>query len=100
MYLTRAEANQMIIDNGGSAAVAPVEDIKIIRNRAGIDTTGLDTISIDEIRMERYKELIFEGHRLHDNKRWKHSLWDISYDAEELIVPIPKKEIDANPNLK
>jgi len=107
MYLTRAEANQMIIDDGGTVDVQPIDDINIIRERAGIDTRGMNNTNIDEIRLERYKELIFEGHRLHDYKRWKRSLWTsrgdeiivLPYDAEELIIPIPKKETDANLNL-
>ena len=110
MYLTRAEANQMLIDNGVNLnpVPMPVEDIKVIRSRAGIDVSALTTVNIDDIKLERYKELIFEGHRLHDYKRWKQSVWIpetdtsryiIDYDSYELIIPIPKSELDANPNI-
>lgn len=101
MYLTRAEANQMQLDAGGAITGdnTPSEDIAIIRQRAGIDVTGMPEVTLDEIRLERYKELIFEGHRLHDNKRWQHNVGDISWDSERIILPVPKKETDTNPNL-
>lgn len=99
MYLTRAEANQIIIDQGGTqiGSNSPVDDINEIRNRAGLD--DIASVSIDEIQFERYRELIFEGHRLHDYKRWKHNVGEIPWDSERLIIPVPKKETDTNPNL-
>jgi hypothetical protein len=99
MYLTRAEANQMLMDQGGVQVGpnSPVDDINIILNRAGLSNTA--TVSIDDIRFERYRELIFEGHRLHDYKRWKRNVGDINWDSERLIIPVPKKETDTNPNL-
>ncbi len=110
MYLTRAEANQMILDNGGTPSIniSPVDDIAVIRQRAGLDISGLVEVNINDIRMERYKELIFEGHRVHDNKRWKRTIYlsyeegetiAFPYNSKDLIIPIPKKELDANPNL-
>ena len=99
MYLTRAEANQMILDDGGTqvGSSSPVDDINMIRNRAGLNNTG--TVTLGDIQYERYRELIFEGHRLHDYKRWKRNVGDLSWDSEELIIPLPKKETDTNPNL-
>jgi hypothetical protein len=99
MYLTRAEANQMILDGGGAqiGSNAPVDDINMILNRAGLDDVG--SVSLDDIQFERYRELIFEGHRLHDYKRWGRDVSDIPWDSDRLIIPIPKAETDANPNL-
>ena len=99
MYLTRAEANQMLISQGGSqvGSNSPVDDINEIRIRAGLNGTG--SVTIDEIQFERYRELIFEGHRLHDYKRWKRNVADIPWDSERLIIPVPKKETDTNTNL-
>ncbi|HLO58293.1 MAG TPA: RagB/SusD family nutrient uptake outer membrane protein [Bacteroidales bacterium] len=101
MYLTRAEANQELLDNGGSliGSNTPTRDIAIIRDRAGIDTTGIQPVNLEDIRFERYKELIFEGHRLPDYKRWKKNVGDIPWNSTRLIIPLPKKETDTNPNL-
>ena len=99
MYLTRAEANQMLIDGGGTLVgnFTPLNDMNIILKRAQTDTVV--TININEIQFERYRELIFEGHRLHDTKRWRRDVDDIPWDSDRLIIPIPKAETDANPNL-
>ena len=53
------------------------------------------------IRMERYLELCWEGFRLHDLKRWQIDInANNAWDADNLILPIPEREIEANPNLK
>jgi phage terminase large subunit len=99
MYLTRAEANQMLIEEGGTqvGANTPLQDINEILRRAGVDE--LSSVSLEEIQFERYRELIFEGHRLHDYKRWQRDVGDIPWNSERLIIPVPKKETDTNPNL-
>jgi hypothetical protein len=99
MYLTRAEANQMLLDQGGSqvGSNSPAADISEIRERAGLNPVA--TVTLDEIQFERYRELIFEGHRLHDYKRWKRNVGDIPWNSDRLIIPTPKKETDTNPNL-
>jgi hypothetical protein len=101
MYLTRAEANYMILDNGGAqvGTNSPTDDIAAIRERAGLDVSGMADVTLEEIHLERYKELIFEGHRLHDYKRWKVNIGEIIWDSDRLIIPTPKKETDTNPNL-
>lgn len=99
MYLTRAEANQMIMDQGGTqvGSNSPLDDINEILNRAGMDDAA--SVTLNDIRYERYRELIFEGHRLHDYKRWQRDVGEIPWDSDRLIVPTPKKETDTNPNL-
>lgn len=101
MYLTRAEANFHILQDGGSkvGSNSPTEDIAVIRKRAGLDVSAMPTVTLAEIQFERYKELIFEGHRLLDDKRWEHNIGNIPWNSERLIIPIPKKETDTNPNL-
>jgi len=94
MYLTRAEAN---FNNGSSIGDLPINDIKIIRNRAGVPTP--DAIDLNYIREERVRELIFEGHRLHDYKRWKWNIGELTYDSPRLVFPIPQREKDVNENL-
>ncbi len=101
MYLTRAEANFMIEQASGTmvGSNTPAQDIAVIRERAGLDVSGMTTVTLAEIQFERYKELIFEGHRLLDDKRWRHDIGEIPWDSDRLIIPIPKKETDTNPNL-
>ena len=69
----------------------PLEDINAIRGRAGL--AALTSVTLDEIRSERQKELAFEGFRLHDLKRWKMNVGELPYDANELVLPIPEREL-------
>lgn len=97
MFLTRAEAN---FENGTTIGAEPVDDINVIRNRAGLD--DLSAVGQDDIRKERRLELAWEGHRLHDLRRWKESLQEgeIPYDSPRLVLPIPQREIDVNDQLE
>ncbi|MCF8362752.1 MAG: RagB/SusD family nutrient uptake outer membrane protein [Prolixibacteraceae bacterium] len=94
LYLTRAEAN---LENNSEIGAAPVEDITKIRLRAGVDTP--DTVDLEFVRNERIRELIFEGNRLHDYKRWGWSVEDLAYDSPKLVFPVPQRERDVNKNL-
>lgn len=95
MYLTRAEAN---FREGTSIGDTPLNDINTIRDRADLD--ALVTIDdVDDILLERKLELAFEGHLIHDLKRTKGSVEGLSYNANELVFPIPEREMDANPGL-
>lgn len=79
--------------------------------------TGADLLA--EIQNERHRELMGEGSRLSDLKRWKlgftrGEVWentenvivsnykDLHYEASDyrLVWPIPQHEMDANPQLK
>lgn len=94
MYLTRAEANFV---EGTSVGATPLEDINIIRIRAGL--TPLGAVDLDIIKKERHLELAWEGFTLHDIKRWQENVDTYTYDAPELILPIPQREIDINPEM-
>ncbi|HEY0895117.1 MAG TPA: RagB/SusD family nutrient uptake outer membrane protein [Sphingobacteriaceae bacterium] len=94
MYLTRAEAN---FREGTAVGATPLADINMIRQRAGL--LPLLTLTVDQILSEREKELAFEGFRLHDYKRTKRSIGAYDYDSPELVLPIPDREINANPAL-
>jgi hypothetical protein len=94
MYLTRAEGN---FEAGTGHGAAPLEDINTIRTRA--QTNALPSVDRDAIRQERYLELCWEGLRLHDLKRWKESIGEYPYNAGNLILPIPEREIEANDKL-
>ncbi len=95
MYLIRAEANSRL---GSSLGATPLEDINTLRTRANAPT--LSSVSLEEILEERKRELAFEGFALHDAKRLKQSIDGLAFNANSLVLPIPQREIDANPNLE
>jgi hypothetical protein len=94
MYLTRAEAN---LRAGSTVGAPPVDDVNTIRNRAGLDS--VNTVTVDDVLRQRRLELSFEGNLLHDLKRTERSVGSLSFDAEELVYPIPQRECDANPEI-
>lgn len=95
MYLVRAEANF----ESGNAQVGPntpTEDVNIVRARSNAPEFAVDVTQAD-IRQERYFELCWEGHRLHDLKRWQEDIdVGLPYDAGNLILPIPFREMEVN----
>lgn len=101
MYLTRAEANFELMEAGLTQVgpATPKDDINIVRSRAGAPLFDI-TPDREEIRLERYLELCWEGHRLHDLKRWQQNIGPLPYDAGNLILPIPVREMETNPLLE
>ena len=112
MYLNRAEAylNKNLPDKAA-------EDIKVIQARAlGKDPAEITLEYADNeelariIEIERIKELCFEGHRLFDITRRKKnlvrsssttsSLKFLTYPNDNFILPIPRRELDANKNMQ
>ena len=66
---------------------------------------------LDEIRLERRKELCFEGHRWFDlmrtgrtlevlNEDFKNRGLAFSVEEYELLLPIPQGQIDIDPDLE
>jgi len=94
MYLTRAEAN---FRNSTSVGAAPLSDVNAIRNRVGLPS--LTTVTLDDITKERYLELAFEGHNLHEAKRLQKSVGANAWNSPKLILPIPQREMDVNKSL-
>jgi hypothetical protein len=94
MYLTRAEAN---FRNSTAVGAAPLNDLNLIRTRAGLP--GLSSIDLAAITKERYLELAFEGHNLHEAKRLQKPVGLLSWNSPKLILPIPQREIDVNKSL-
>jgi len=90
MYLTRAEANLRL---GETVGATPTEDLNRIRSRSGL---GPKPATLDDIIFERHIELAFEGQRIHDVKRLKQSVDGFDYDANELVFPIPLRDINAS----
>nr|WP_281171861.1 RagB/SusD family nutrient uptake outer membrane protein [Eisenibacter elegans] len=95
MYLIRAEANFRL---GTGSGATPLEDLNRIRNRAGL--ASLLSVTLDNILLERRLELAFEGVRIHDIKRLQGVTGTFLWNDNRLVLPIPLRETNANPNLK
>ena len=100
MYLIRAEANY---EKGGSVQ-ATLDDINILRERAGIPEWTMENIATAEsgnpkdvhkiIEEERMLELAWEGHRRFDVFRWRHTM-DRRYPGGHTIAQGDKHHIEA-----
>ena len=95
MHLIRAECNFRLSSSTGLSAL---DDINTLRARS--NAPPYSTLTLEDILLERKKELAFEGFALHEAKRLKRSIDGIPYDADRLVVPIPQDELDSNPNLE
>lgn len=90
MFLTRAETNFRL---GTDVGATPTQDLTTIRSRSGLDPKPA---TLDDIIFERHIELAFEGQRIHDIKRLRQSVDGFDFDANELVFPIPLREINAS----
>lgn len=95
MYLTRAECNFRL---GSSVGDTPLNDINRIRERANLP--DLITLTLADILKERKLELAWEGQRLNDIKRLHENVGSLPWNSPKLVLPIPQRELDVNPNLK
>ncbi|MCX2573083.1 RagB/SusD family nutrient uptake outer membrane protein [Pedobacter sandarakinus] len=96
MYLIRAECNARLAPAAPIGGRTPLQDLSVVRSRAGLTTT---TATLADILTERKLELAFEGFALHDAKRTQTNIGSIAWNANALVFPIPQREIDANKNL-
>ncbi len=106
VYLNRAEAHA----RSGNDPLAQA-DLNLIRQRAlatAPDVTLTGSALLDEILLERRRELCYEGHRVFDITRFKQNLVrvDVTGDAANysdpgnyFIFPIPQPEMNLNPNI-
>ena len=98
MYLTRAEAN--FREGVPYVGADPIDDLNEVRDRVNLPLYTLPTdFDLDDILQERKLELMFEGQLLHDIKRTQRNVGTRTYDDPKLVLPIPRREIDSNPNL-
>jgi hypothetical protein len=111
VYMIRAEARAMTGNEAGA-----IEDLMMIRRRAwpdAPDVVAAGQALLDEIEKEKRIELMYEGHRLWELMRKKKGVVRndctvppdlnacmIAYPDERFILPIPKEEINANPNIQ
>ena len=119
MYLIRAEAN---LEKGGDTQ-ATLDDVNVLRERAGIPEWTLDNIKTAEngqpkdihkiIEEERMLEFAWEGHRRFDVFRWRQTLdrkypgghtlrqgdryLEIPYNSPSVCEYIPQAQYDAYP---
>ena len=100
VYLNRAEAR---VHEGNPSGAA--SDLNVVRNRSGVsDITG--NASLSDCENERNVELYLEGDYYHNMKRLQKSNFakDLSgnkynWDDVKIVFPIPKSQLDVNPNL-
>ena len=86
------------------------EDINTIRTRANASVLQNTEDLKEAIFLERRKELCFEGHLLFDIGRYKKDIsrnddcislnCSLTYPSPKYILPIPRSNINVNPNLK
>ncbi|SMB97363.1 RagB/SusD domain protein [Hymenobacter roseosalivarius DSM 11622] len=101
MYLNRAETAFRAGD-----LPAALADVNRIRTRSGATPLTAPNLTLATILRERQLELAFEGFRIHDLKRTGTNIVTtgtppviIPITSNILVLPIPKRETDLNPNL-
>ncbi|MTH31007.1 RagB/SusD family nutrient uptake outer membrane protein [Myroides pelagicus] len=90
-----------------------LEDINTLRNNRFTQDSSYTALTLENILNERMLELPFEGHRYFDSKRLgkaiQRDIVDLITSQDQKVLepndenyqlPIPQKEIQANPNLK
>lgn len=112
IYLNRAEAYA----NSGQAQLA-LNDLNAVRTYRGLnELSGLTgDVLLEEILLERRRELMFEGHRFFDlirnglpvirnycNEATQVTSINCSLSAtdDKIVAPIPQAELDANPAIR
>lgn len=108
MYLIKAEA---MVKQSNAIESGAIDIINMLRDRAGLTAMAAGDFAdanalVDQILLERRKELCFEGHRrmdlLRNNQplRTSGSGVGISMPGDsKVILPIPQREIDLNASL-
>lgn len=107
VLLNRAEA---LANLNGNDPIA-VDMVNKVRDRA--DLEYIDPANADEllaaIKHERKLELVHEGIRVNDLRRWRATeignsnstnQFTVAWDDNHMILPIPQREMDVNENLE
>lgn len=105
MYLIRAEANARLLNYEDA-----LTDLNTIRLRANLLPLDVNSNILEEIFVERRRELAFESHLLFDIARYKKDVsrnlgcisntCDLSYPSDFFILPIPATSTDLNENIQ
>ncbi|MEO6721458.1 MAG: RagB/SusD family nutrient uptake outer membrane protein [Ferruginibacter sp.] len=93
MYLTRAEGN--LAAGGAPLGDTPGKDLAKVKNPLRTNSTAPANPTLADVRNERFIELAFEGHRIHDLKRLRMPTGTFAWNSDKLVFPIPQREIDA-----
>jgi len=102
LYLIKAEAHAEL--NQLSEALDNLETLQEARGLTRFESSNQAEI-IDEIMVERRRELNFEGHRFYDLKRRAMDIpkqagaTTVPYDDFRILSILPQTEVDNNPNL-
>lgn len=98
VYLMRGECEFRLGDKS-----AAVDDFNVIHVLRGLDPYTTTTLTMDEMLAERGRELAWEFHRRQDLIRFGKfdGAWQFNpgSPATREIYPIPKSQLDLNPNL-
>lgn len=106
IYLIRAEAAAM-----QEKEIIAQSDVTLIRQRglpSSEDITATGDELLQEVLLERRKELAYEGQRLWDLMRQKENLvrnectaatCEVEYGDNRFVLPISAAELNANPNI-
>lgn len=110
VYLIAAEAAVKELNNDKALA-----HINKIVTRANPDKSITGTVTLDQVLTERRKELMGEGHRFFDamrngltiDRKGKSHLPALTAEARKfnwdyykIVLPIPKRELEANENMR
>ena len=105
LYLIRAEANAKL-----NALDIALQDLNTIRERANLDALLTQDNLLEQIFIERRRELAFEGHLLLDIARYKKNIernegciatvCDLNFPSNFYILPIPESSILLNQNMQ
>jgi starch-binding outer membrane protein, SusD/RagB family len=88
-----AECNVRLEENVGDT---PLNDLNKLKDRAEVENKLVISPTLEDVLKERRLELAFEGQALHDLKRLQLSVAGLDYNAPELVLPIPQREIDVS----
>jgi hypothetical protein len=106
MYLIRAEAGHRTNRDVNQVRA----DLNRTRVRAGLSANTIASLTGDAllqaIQAERGIELVFQGHRLHDLRRWRLPIGNgsrpgttpLAWNDPRLVMPRPDREVSVNPD--
>lgn len=103
LYLIRAEANARL-----NSLDSALQDLNTIRERANLEALTSTENVLEQLFLERRRELAFEGHLLFDIARFKKdiernegciaAICNLNYPSNFFILPIPESSILLNQN--
>lgn len=104
-FLILSEANARLNDEAGA-----LTNLNVLRTRANLLPLTTSTNILDEIFLERQRELCFEGHLFYDYARFKKNvdrgnncfsnICKLNYPNNRFVLPIPQQSINLNQNMK